>query len=499
MYQILNAQSFATRYGETFPARSPFDEAIPLVELSDAATEQIYYYRWHVYCSHIHQTPKGYVVTEFSKDVPWAGIYNTIVCAAGHHLYEGRWLRNRQYIEDYARFWYAPEANRHLYSCWLADAVYAACKTWGDFTLAKELYEDLKQGFAYWKEKNMASSGLYYQFDVNDGMELMIGGHGFRPTINAYQYGDAQALAKIADMLGRKDDQDRFLQEAETIKQLVDTHLWDDDAQFYKTLSDMRYGNNISVPLDKTGFRAHLDEDCYQIADVRELIGFVPWYFGLPDEDKSIAWRFLKDEAHFAAPYGPTTAERCHPGFMGEHHHECLWNGPVWPFATSQTLTALGTLLADYTQDIMTKHDYFALLKQYAESQTLDGRPWIDEDQDPFTGVWLAREALLQRDDPHTDRDRGIHYNHSTFCDLVLTGLAGLRVREDDILQIDPMFTEEDLSYLCADGIPYHGHSITVVWDRDGSRYGLGQGLLVFCDGMKLGASPVIQKLTFTL
>lgn len=500
MYTILNPNTFKARYGENFSPLSPFDAGIPLVEASDDVIEKIYYFRWHTFCSHIKKTPVGYVVTEFSKDVPWAGIYNTIVCGTGHHLLEGRWLPNHEYLSDYAKFWFTvPEAKTRLYSCWIASAVYAVCKTWGDFTLAKELYETLKTHFLGQKKDLQADNGLYYQYDVQDGMELSISGHGYRPTINSYQYADAMALSKIALLLGKSEEARSFLQEAANIKELVDLRLWDERAQFYKTISDIKLSNNMSVGIAKDQFHEHINGDHFRLSDVREQIGFVPWYFGLPDEDKSIAWKFLMDENHFAAPYGITTAEQCHPKFMSPHRHECLWNGPVWPFATSQTLTALGNLLADYKQDLLCRHDYFILLKQYADSQHLDGKPFVDEDLDPFTGVWLAREKLLTREDPHTVRDRGIHYNHSTFCDLVLTGLAGVRARDDHILEIDPMFSEDDLSYFCADGISYHGHNITVLWDRDGRRYQEGIGLHVFCDGKKLGSSATLRKRTYSL
>ena len=49
---------------------------------------------------------------------------------------------------------------------------------------------------------------------------------------------------------------------------------------------------------------------------------------------------------------------------------------------------------------------------------------WIDEDMDPFTGDWTAR-TLLKADNWNPGRgglERGKDYNHSTFCDLVLSG-----------------------------------------------------------------------------
>ena len=63
------------------------------------------------------------------------------------------------------------------------------------------------------------------------------------------------------------------------------------------------------------------------------------------DAGREVAWQQLTDPNGFAAPFGPTTAERRHPRFNERHNHECLWNGPSWPFATTQTLVALANLL----------------------------------------------------------------------------------------------------------------------------------------------------------
>src|SRR5947199_41383 len=62
---------------------------VPAFECADKTIEEIYYFRWWTYRKHIRKTPDGFVVTEFLPDVPWAGKYNTISCAAGHHFYEG--------------------------------------------------------------------------------------------------------------------------------------------------------------------------------------------------------------------------------------------------------------------------------------------------------------------------------------------------------------------------------------------------------------------------
>ena len=68
---------------------------IPFFECPEPSFEQVYYYRWWTFRKHIKQTPQGFVVTEFITPVGHAGVYNTISCALGHHIMEGRWLKNK--------------------------------------------------------------------------------------------------------------------------------------------------------------------------------------------------------------------------------------------------------------------------------------------------------------------------------------------------------------------------------------------------------------------
>ena len=473
-YCILDRNALKETYASEISPLSPFTVGIPLLDTSDKTVEEIYYYRWHTFCKHIRQMKTGFVVTEFLPDVPWAGKDNTICCAAGHHFYEGRWLHDPRYLSSYAKFWFSPGAEPRKYSFWAANAILAFCKVTGDFSVAEELYEDLKENFACWEKEKKTENGLFYQIDDRDGMEYSAGGSGLRPTINSYLYGEAVALYEIANRLENKEGSDIFAAKARELKQKINDTLWDESACFFKT---MNTETNALVP-------------------VKELIGYVPWYFGLPDSDKSVAWQYLNDESCFFAPFGPTTAERNYPGFMQSADHECLWNGPSWPFATSQTLTALGNLLTDQEQSVMRKTDYYGLLHRYAACQYLreNGKtvPFIDENLDPFTGEWLARK-ILKTDPAYAGqpKDRGAHYNHSTFCDLVLSGLAGVRASFGDDLVIDPLFEPDDLDYFCADGIRVHGHFVSVIWDKDGSRYQLAKGYRIMIDGKTVFQSEI--------
>ena len=43
----------------------------------------------------------------------------------------------------------------------------------------------------------------------------------------------------------------------------------------------------------------------FKTADVRELIGYVPWCYSIPENDFCSAFEFLFDKNHFDAPFGP--------------------------------------------------------------------------------------------------------------------------------------------------------------------------------------------------
>ena len=71
---------------------------IPLLDCPDENIQRTYYFRWWTYRKHIKKTPVGFIVDEFLPNVGWAGPFNSISCAAGHHVYEGRWLCDPRYL-----------------------------------------------------------------------------------------------------------------------------------------------------------------------------------------------------------------------------------------------------------------------------------------------------------------------------------------------------------------------------------------------------------------
>lgn len=445
-------------------------ENIPLFECPQDNFEEMYYFRWWTYRKHIKQTPLGYGITEFLVERSYADKYNLISCALGHHIMEGRWLHNPVYIQDDVHIWYRGNEGGRMskfmkFSSWTAFALYNSYLVNADEKYLIDLLPDLKSEFEQWELEKKLPSGLYWQFDVRDGMEEQISGgrkvQNARPTINSYMFGNAWALAQIAEMNDDQELSSFYSAKAEAIKELTIEKLWDAEDLFFETLKPDN-----------------------SFAKVREEIGFIPWYFNLPDIDKSVAWKQVNDTNGFLAPYGLTTAEQRHPGFRSHGCCKCEWDGAVWPFATAQTLTGMANLLNNYKQDFVNDSTYFRQMELYVESQYHRGRPYVGEYQDETTGYWLKG-----------DQERSRYYNHSTFNDLIITGLVGLRPRADDIVEVNSLIPAGKWDWFCLDKILYHDKILTIIWDKTGKKYHLGKGLIVLADGKEIGKAEKLSNL----
>jgi len=73
--------------------------------------------------------------------------------------------------------------------------------------------------------------------------------------------------------------------------------------------------------------------------------------------------------------------------------------------------------------------------------------------------------------------------NHSSYNDLIISGLVGLRPRVDDVVEVNPPLPENTWDWFRLDKVLYRGHNLTVIWDETGEKYGSGKGLSVRVDG----------------
>ncbi len=381
------------------------------------------------------------------------------------------------YIEGYLRFWMSENAQPRKYSFPVTTALLQFEEVHPNAKLIKELYPLLEQNFKAWSQERRDSTGMFWQIDGRDGMEVSISGqygipnknHGYRATINSYMYAEAQSLSHIAAIAGDS-AADYYHKLADSIKWNINNWLWDSGANFYKVIPRGRES----------------------LSDVRELHGYTPWLYNIPNEAMSTAWQYITSADHFYAPYGLTTAEQNHRLFKISYTgHECQWNGPVWPMATSITLTAMANVLNNYDQHFVSKEDYLTLLTQYSKMHQIkldeNSEPimWIDENMNPYTGDWISRTRLKNWNGKGWSKqkggeERGKDYNHSSFNDLIITGLVGLRASNADQIIINPLIPNDTWEYFCLDNVSYKGDILTILYDLTGERYGVGSGFFIY-------------------
>jgi hypothetical protein len=483
---ILNRDALAQQY---FPTNTAwFKTNVPFMETSDANIQQIYYYRWDLVNKHLNWLPdkQHWVFTEFTYPVWWESPDRTISAPAAHHINEARWLRDHTYVDSYVDYWMKGYGNPYQYTFWAADAVYQNYLASGNAQMAAPYLMALKQNYDVWAINRFdPSRQMFWQVPLQDATEWSVsssmvndgqGGDAYRPTMNSYMYASALAISRIAQLAGDSATAQDYAARAASLKSKVQTELWNPAMQAFMDRFTARYPN--------------LD---YQFIDSRELGGIVPWNFNLPDDSStySAAWNRVLASDGFLGPHGLRTVEPSSPHYFspapsGPGSDFNTWNGPSWPYYTSMILGGLANVLDHYSNHNLTRADYMTLLRGYTLQQYKDGHPYIAEEYQPDDGYWLV-------DVPN----RSEHYFHSTYDDLIITGLAGLRPRADDIVEINPLL-DPSISYLALEKIPYHQHEITIVWDQV-DRYGLGNGLHLLVNGHEMAFSPTIARLTATL
>jgi len=471
-----------------------FATRIPAFESPDSAIDATYYYRWELVTKHLtYGSPEtGYTFTEFLDRPFWSGAYGAISCPLGHQFAEIRWLHDPRIIDDFARYWFeTPGAQPRSYSNWYGAAMWGTYEVLGDTAFVRRVLPYMKRQFAGWVAERWDESHRMFRWDgLHDGMERNInsrqtgdideGAEGYRPTLNSYLFADARAIGRASALFGDTAAAREFEARAAALKDRVQRELWDDRRGFFLHQFAREETGGVTA-LSRTYDTGRYAGDSHG----RELIGYVPWQFDLPDSGRGYenAWRFLMDTAYFAAPFGPTTTERHDPQFYISPKC-CWWSGNSWPYATTQTLVAMANLLNRHSQSVVSARDWMTLFDVYTRTHRKAGRPYIAEGANPDNGSWEGFDSP-----GHSN-----HYFHSGYVDLVITGVAGLRPRADDSVEVNPL-APSGWNYFALDDVRYHGRRLAILWDRDGTRYGRGAGLTILADGHVIGRAPRLGRL----
>jgi hypothetical protein len=497
-----------------------FDANLAYFDCSDPLVRKMYYHRAYVLRKNMLDPHLGRLRHPTQSEGRWRSTWypNVISYGAGHQVREARWLRDPKYWEGHIKTWVENEKSDGVYPShvtpkgptggqytdWITSTAWDGQLVHPDDAFLAHVVDKLAANVRGWQKAYDPDGDGLLLVDSHwwTGMEYQPSFFCFsdykasadftqpanqvsvdRVDLTAYNYGNAIAVARIYRRLGQPGKAKEFDELAARISAAVMAKMWQPEKRFFYSLK----------------------ADNGTVADVKEVIGVYPFYFGMVESGKGYesAWASILDPKQFWMAWPVASASRECPAYSqinwpGDGRATgCMWNGPTWPHANSLVMTAMArTLRATRDHGVadspLTREHLWALFTSFTKAQFRDQdprNPWTGEFYNGDTGKWKTAE-----------RD----YNHSTWLDILIPDLVGLVPRDDDLLEIDPLLPESRLSYFVLDDQRYHDHDVTIVWDADGSgfpdRYGDGRkGLDVYVDGKLVRSSPRLERIEFDL
>lgn len=424
----------------------------PTLETDDLDLLKVYYYRCFLLYRAIHKPDAvienhpidGHCIYE-SPYGSWFGA--PVGLPMPLHVEEAKWMRDSAYLYADLDKWfhnitnyqgyiqYTPMAVWHTYAQHrdktLLEKAYDACRT---YTL-KSLHPD-KDGPAFFSTTygswvtGAEYQPAFYQYTaekwdwtcdsegVSKGLSEKIQSLYRLDTIS-YAMGNLQGLLYMAKELAKDEDIEAFTAMLAKGKEILVTYFWSEKRRAFVSL-DVETG----LPCDEAL--------CYD--------SFFPFLWGLV-EDHLEGFAPLFDPMGFLAPFGITSVEKSCPMYWFDncitgptksslsepHHYGCCWNGPVWPYATSGVLEALGGVAHGHPD---LQAGWLTLFGKYTELHFVDGNtavPMILEHYSPTDG--------------HSFRST-CDYFHSVWLDLFFHYWAGIRI-DDNAIRFAPITNEK--------------------------------------------------------
>jgi hypothetical protein len=511
---------------QTDQYQSWFDRNIAYFDCSDEWLRKTYYHRAYVLRKNSLDPKLGRMQWKTQSEGRWrSGWYpNVISYGGGHQVREARWLRDPGYAQGHLRTFAENEKADGVYPShvkpagpqsgqytdWITSAAWDAHLVHPDRQFLETIADKLAENVRGWQKTYDPDGDGLLLVDSHwwTGMEYQPSFFFFsnykpaknfhepedkvsldRVDLTAYNFGNAQAMSQIYRQIGRPDTSAEFEALAKKIANAVAAKMWDSDEQFFYSL---RHDDGAK-------------------ADVKEVIGVYPFYFGMlppgAPQHYEGAWSSIIDPDQFWTPWPVASVSKQCPAYSQTHWPGdgrtagCMWNGPTWPHANSIVLSAMArTLRSSQAQQNagaatadsrskkpqLTREHFWHLFDTFTKAQFRDQDatyPWTGEFYHGETARWKTAE-----------RD----YNHSTWLDVLIPDVLGLVPRADDVLEIDPLVPAGKLQHFLLDGQHYRGHLVTLVWDAPGQedRYGDGRaGFDIYLDGKRVASEPALTRI----
>jgi len=428
------------------------DENAPVLQTENTDMKKLYYYRFFVMKSAWH-TPADVLPDSDYRDgcvneSPFGGWFGAPVgLPVPLQIEELKWMKNPNALRTHIANWSANRGAMQGYIQFTPMAVWNAYRQTGDASLLTDAYEACAQ---YTRQKCTDDPSAlpvtlgswitgaeyqpsFYQFTEpkwnwqcdTEGERNQLGYSRtslWRVDECAMHAANLRACADMAARLGKTGEADDFRRRADAALQQLCRISWNEEKQFF-------------FDVDPASGRQCDEAYCYD--------GFTPLMFGLAGEKFRSVFGHLAAGGEMDSGFSVTSVNKSCPMYWFDnciagptasskaepHPYGCSWNGPVWPFAVSLVLDALGNSACGDTE---LRILWSRLFGEYSELHFHQGdrsTPCICEHYRPTDGVCFS---------PYTE------YFHSEWLNLFLSYWAGIR-SDGERVEFSP-FTEDAFS-----------------------------------------------------
>ncbi len=234
--------------------------------------------------------------------------------------------------------------NHHIWSAgpYAAQGVLLYSRTTGDKIWPAEIYGKLEKLFEFWNTERSAGNNLFC-WGMEHGFDNDVALTFFRPrsiaavSASVLMYMENEAMAMIAEDLGKKKDSNIYGNCAQKIKKAINTLMWFDELNCYANI-DLRTGKPIhglglnGLPGD-TGKHSFASWNC-----------IMPLYPAIAPKTKARRYieEYIINPEHFWSPHGIRTLSKKsefynnavlgNPARYSDEANTTAsnWQGPVW-------------------------------------------------------------------------------------------------------------------------------------------------------------------------
>lgn len=453
-----------------------FERNAPAFDCDNPDIKKVYYYRWHLVRKNTF-TPSRLIPSHFIKGEcmyesatgSWYG------CSVGlpvpMQIDEARWQRGGSTAGSQIENWrlgggdyrgyiqYTPMAVLHYYRLHrdplMLKGIYTELKEYTLKKLDADNIEALPQTRGSWPTGAEYQPSFYQHRDIpwdyryDQGRKTEVGGEVvrlYRLDEISFTVGNLIACRRIAEILGYTDDAKAFGERADALTRVLKNDF---------------FHRKRGVFLDKDVRTGKLCDEaaCYD--------SFTPFMWGIvqgEEYDSSVERLLTKDK--FLSEMSVTTVERTSPMFWFDNavvgpafasksepdFYGCCWNGPVWPYADTQVISAVGEVAGrreNVRESFLELFDSYTALHFYCGDKSV---PDIVEHYRPTDGFPFSQTH---------------DYFHSCYIDILMTYWAGIRVFDNGEISFNPLCRVE----FTVSGVQIGGRDYTF------RQYRKGEGL----------------------